>query len=1009
MIKIINVPSLYSSLIKTVEICKDNINKNVEIVVPDKLSLFMEKFLFEHLNICSSFNIRVNTLNRFAKRSFEIDKSKQISKMGSILLIHKIMNENIEAMKVMNSKAYSFTYAENIFKTLSQFKASKITTDELLKFASSDTLLEGKIKDLGLIYSNYEKEKAGLLDASDVFLLSTFYVAEGNENKDIVFVGFDDFTAIEYGIIERLACVANVYVINNYANNANKHIYNNEIYSQLKNIAYINKLAFEIENNNECAKGLKHFLENNIYAIKHSEYTLNNETIKIFSANNFINEMEFVARDIRNKILNGARYDDFGIAVFGLDNHTNQIKRILEKYEINFYLDTELQINNSILYKFFVSILKYNIEGYGLTTLIDIINSPFFIMEEQLKREIIENLILVDFKGKVASNFVLNNIDGKTLNMFKDFILSIQFDKDINVQKLIGLFKDIVEKYHITQVINEIATNDIKDKILLTKSMDVIFTLFDDIVKFNSEIDVEQFYDIFVSASQVLKISNLPLSLDIVKVVDANNTMEVFKYFYIVNVTSDNAPNMKYDCGIILDEEIGKLNFNNKLGPTIAHINRLSKLRLFNTLMLFENELIITYSNNPSEIVKELTNKINVKTKVGDIKIVPIVERNLDKYIALSKWDYIEFATKNNKNTENNSINAENIIKNKQLTNIFEHNLKVYDNLKTVSATILENYFKCPFYMFLTNILKIKPRLKTEILSLDVGNMLHEIMFKYYKNKKNVGEIYDFCKDEIFKFVEKNDRLKPNIKSPILINLIDECVRVINAINYIDENSLFAPKYFEKEFSGKDALQLKNIQIIGKVDRVDIYNDMFRIIDYKSGKADASLMELFYGNKLQLFLYSIAMENILSKTSVGSFYLPLHNAYVKELGNTYSLKGFYLAEDYVVRAFDKRLQPGEKSDIVNVKINKSNTVAKTIGYKELNFSELNLLKNYSIKVSENAVDEIKSGYIAPNPSDINKPCDYCPYVHICMRNTCGVKYRLTNKVTLESFKEVQDE
>ena len=33
--------------------------------------------------------------------------------------------------------------------------------------------------------------------------MSTFYVANGNENKKLLFVGFDDFTAIEYSIIER--------------------------------------------------------------------------------------------------------------------------------------------------------------------------------------------------------------------------------------------------------------------------------------------------------------------------------------------------------------------------------------------------------------------------------------------------------------------------------------------------------------------------------------------------------------------------------------------------------------------------------------------------------------------------------------------------------------------------------------------------------------------------------------------------------------------------------------
>ena len=160
---------------------------------------------------------------------------------------------------------------------------------------------------------------------------------------------------------------------------------------------------------------------------------------------------------------------------------------------------------------------------------------------------------------------------------------------------------------------------------------------------------------------------------------------------------------------------------------------------------------------------------------------------------------------------------------------------------------------------------------------------------------------------------------------------------------------------------------------------------------------------------LQLFLYSSAMERVLDKRAVGSFYLPLHNAYTKELTNTYSLKGFYLAEDFVVRAFDKRLEAGSKSDIINVKLNKTNEVSKMGGFKELNINELNSLKNYAKNVSVNAVNEIKSGFIEPSPSEVSKPCEFCPYVHVCLRNSSCVEYRKANKTNLDSFKEVEDE
>lgn len=1003
MIKIINVKSLYSALYNAVEICKANKDMEIEIIVPDKLSLFMEKFLFEQMYISASFNIKVSTLNRFAKKSCVVSKEKQISKVGSILLINKILNDNLNNLEILKSKAYSFSYAEEIFNTISQLKSSKINFDEMKKFASSNAQLTGKIKDLALVYEEYETRKEGLLDAADVFLMSALFVAKGNENKKLIFVGFDDFTAIEYAIVERLAVVCDVNLINYYSNDKNKYIYNYEVFDQLKHIAYINDLPFECEEGVETGNELINFLERNIYSLNRASFVLKDKIVKVFNGNKIDDELEFVARDIRSKILSGGRFDDYGVAIFGLEDNTNKVKQIFEKYEINYYIDSEISISKSVLYKFFVSILKYNFDGYNLSHLIDIINSPFNALSSDGKRKIVQKLISLNYRGKIKQDIEFDIPETDREELFR-FMNIVSFDKNDSVSAVIEKLKNL--EIDFDAVLDKIKENSLDAKILLNKSKEVIFDLFDEIINHNCCENAGAFLDVFTHIVGVVKVNNLPLNLDAVKIVDANNSMEIFKDLYIVGANQDCAPNLKFDCGIILDNEIEQLNFSHKLSPAISHINKLARLRLFNSVLMFDNDLTISYSKTASDIINELLDKVQVQTEQGIINIKPISNFNFGKYYALTKWDYIDYLCKNEKN--NKKIN-ENIIKNKEFLNLNDENLKIYNDFNQVSATTLENYFKCPMYAFFANILKIKPNLKVEILSLDIGNVLHEILFKYYKLNKKVDDLYEFCKTEVFNCVEKEQRLKLNIDNPILINLIDEAVRVLNAVNYIDTNSDFVPKYFEYDFRGDRALSLKNISIVGKVDRVDIFNDMFRIVDYKSGKADASLKELYYGNKLQLFLYSCAMENVLKKNSVGAFYMPLHNAYTKELGNTYSMKGFYLAEDFVVKSFDRRLEAGMKSDIVNVTLTKTNSIRKTIGYKELASNEIGHLKEYSKLVSEQAIDEMKSGFIAPTPSEVSKPCQYCPYVHICLKSSNEICYREARKVNLESFKEADND
>lgn len=1005
MIKVINTSSLYASLYGVVDFCKDNEGEEIEIIVPDKLSLYMEKFLFEHLNISSSFDIKISTLNRFAKRKCVIDKEKQISKTGCVLLIHKILNDNINKLTVLKSKAFSFSYAENIYQTIAQLKASKISYQEMLMFNSKDEQLKNKILDLALVYEQYEILKAGLLDAADTFLMSTAVVAEGLIDRQILFVGFDDFTAIEYSIIERLAIENNVHILINYNTSKNKAIYNTEILSQLKNICFVNQINFLVEDKEIQFSDLKNFLQKNLFAVSEEKFVLNNEVVKVVSANSVKEELEFVARDIRYNIVNNHRYGEYGVALFGLENYIGLAKEIFSKYEINYYIDSELLLSDSIFYKFLVSVFKYNFESYNLMHLIDIINSPFFVVETNIKQKIIDKLITIAFKGKINKGFNIG-VDEESEKHLISFISNFDLDSKQNLNENINKIKFGLETIKIDDLLENISLKiDLTERLVITKSKEVIYNLFDEILQFYSDATIMQLYDIFMRVAKVVKIKNLPLSLDVVKIVDANNTMEIFDNYYIVNCTSDTAPNLKFDCGVIVDAEIEKLNFKHKLSPTIAHINKLAKLRLFNSTNLFEKSLTITYTQKPSDLITDLLNKICVNTSAGNMNIVPITV-DKEKHIALSLNDYIEYLCKNDKNNEKI---YEKHIKNKQIYKISNKNLNIYENLKEISATQLENYFKCPFYSFMQNVLKIKPRITSEILSFDVGNILHDIMFKYYSLNKQVEDIYEFCKKEVFDFASKDDRLKLNLTSPILTALIDEAVRVVNGVNYMDENSLFQPYKFEYEFKNSTALKLKNINIKGKVDRVDLYNDMIRIIDYKSGKSEASLKELYYGNKLQLFLYSLAMENLLNKKLVGCFYLPLHNVYTKESENIYSLKGFFINEDFVIKALDKRLEIGSSSDIVNISVNTDFKAGRTKGVKKLESTEMQQLKNYSKLVTEQAVDEIRQGYIKPTPSGISEICNYCPYMQMCMRSSANRCYRNCANVALSSFKEADDE
>ncbi len=993
MIYEMDVPSLNAALNCAAEFCRGKTGV-VDIVVPDKLSLFMERFLFEKLGISSSFNLRVSTLNRYAKRGLNVDKSKQISKVGAIILIHKILNENAQKFSVLKSANYSFSYAENVYRTIGQLQASKITPEEMQKFTSKNKQLEGKILDLALIYSEYQRQKAGLLDASDMFLMSAVTIAERVENHDILFIGFDDFTAIEYSIIEQLSFKNDVYVYVAKSAGNNRHIFNLEVGEQLKNIAYKNEIGHKVMQVEYKSNELQEFLEKHLFATDSDTFCLKNEIAKVYSANNFSEEFDLIARDIREKVLDGKKYNQFGVAVFGLSEKVDKIEEILNRYDINYYIDCPLELNKSAVYKFILSVFKYNLDANKLPHIIDIINSPFFVADEADKIALVAVLKRFNYLYDIASV----NLENETFLHLKAFLADFTFeDKAVAVCK--EKLKNSLKKYDFDGILTKICENlDLKAKILLKKSGEVIFDLFDEVIKLYPDADVNKFYDIYFHISGVLSVNNLPLTLDAVKIVDADNFAEIFDYLYIANCTLENAPSIKADCGIILDDEIEKLNFKNKLAPTIAHINRLSKLRLFNSALMFNIGLTISYNKTKSVLIGELLSRIKVDIDGTQINLLPIFANTLGEYKALSSWDYIFAAYKLKQYALVGDVKSDKLDK---------QSIKKIGTFKTISASQLETYFKCPFMHFLSNQLKIKPDLDNTIQTFDIGNILHHILYLYYKNDKNVGNKREFVQKSVLEYLKNEERLTFSVNDPIIKNLTLEALRVLDGVDNIDKHSLFVPNKNLAEY--KFEYNLGNVNLLGFVDRIDVCKipNALRVVDYKTRDADAKLGELYYGKKLQLFLYNLAVENILNIPGVASFYLPLHNSFERDSENSYALDGFFENTPEVVHALDVRLQPKDKSNIVNVTMTTKHVAAQNTN-KAMQPSDFAALKNYAKNVSVQAVDEIRAGNIKPSPLDYKKACDYCPYLQICLKNSCGVLDRQTDIVDFSSFKEAKD-
>ena len=255
---------------------------------------------------------------------------------------------------------------------------------------------------------------------------------------------------------------------------------------------------------------------------------------------------------------------------------------------------------------------------------------------------------------------------------------------------------------------------------------------------------------------------------------------------------------------------------------------------------------------------------------------------------------------------------------------------------------------------------------------------------------------------------------------------------IVDSIRYSD----FEVLGHELEFgNGKDyepiKVQLengKNIEIIGKIDRIDIMKnesgDYIRIIDYKSSVKNMDLNEVMAGIRLQLLTYMDAMCKQEEAEPAGVFYYNLIEPMVKasknmtdeeieeEIRKQFKMRGLILADIDIVRKMDKKLVTGS-SNIIPATINKDETLSN----KSSNITKMQFeyLQKYTNKIIKQISEEILSGNIDVKPyyntKDKKTPCEYCTYKSICQFDTgiCKKEYKYISNLEKETILEMMKE
>ena len=1034
-----------------------NRNRNLKhiVVAPDRSLFSLERRLFDELEEDCFFDLDVMSITRLSKRILSnINTPNILTKQSGIALVKRLLLEHKEELNSFGISVQHLGFATELFETICLYKSCNITPDEVC-VDDSLSYANLKQKDIKLIYSEYEKYLQK--DYTDSFNQLKVFAnnIDAKFCKDTVFyfVEFDDYTALVYEIIAKLARYSPAFYITCcYSNFNNSNVYTNKVYGDLVTLFKSNGLSYSIEKINDFGDSEKDILLHNALAFNPIEYNKEFEKISIKSFDSMQDEIKYTIAHIFQSVIKYKNsFSDYSIVVPSIDDYISPLKRELSLYNIPVYFDrSELLINHALVRMIF-DICNLMSDDFRLYDLLSVIKSPLLDFDQKstlnidilLKRigDIGPSLLNVDFIDDDISQFI--TIIKQCRELVNNSNTYLDFHSNI-VQVVLNYVHNRIGNY--LAKLDEVQTRLYNQVINKMQSIDNDF-----LSVFGDNIDTfDRFVEIYKSYYETSNLSLPPISSNTLLIADFNNSyIGQTPYLYILGCNEGRLPKFQLDNGLVTDDEINALANGDKINPTISMLNKRKTFKLFDALFRFQKHLFLSYTQVgsdgklfPNQLINSISKIQNIimqndhssdldtiENSYRQMDIDNIVFNNLTPKIAKNHLvDYsrnwqVYHESKPYRELMSTLYSLDESIK-KVFINIVEptrlDNITMLRNNMT-SVSQIECYYNCPYKHFVRYGLHLKESLGDVLLPNDIGTIIHEVLSRivpYIVEGNELNKIFEKSEEHLISIINREDyeKLLNNPKNTFIIrSLKNELKRICSAIYETVNNSNFVPKYYEYKF-GKNDLVISGVGIKGSIDRVDLSDDNFIIIDYKTGDNEFNnYSDVCSGKKLQLLVYARAFEMKTKKNNVGVFYMPVSNSFSNNDNNSYKYRGVMINNTANFIGMDSRLALSNyKSNIINLSTNTDGSFSKNNFYKYmcLSASDYKFLVDFAIEKVKKAIIHIQQGEIAPYPiresnNSSYSACKYCDYIAIC-----GFQQNHYNWVktvpNIDALKEIKD-
>lgn len=1103
--------------------------KKVYLVVPQQFVLNTDNNLLNLMESKALINIKVksfSTLIREVLSTVGGRKKQVITESGQILFTKIAIKEALEDLDLYRKSSKETSFAKLLHEQISDFKDSGITPEILENIADEE---EGdfreKLLEISKIYKIYEekldKGYKGLQEKMDLMNES---LEKMEAYRDTIFV-FDKFSYVnsyELETIEILQGMTKVFMtlvidpmlLDDRANIINGKIEfkpwlvkNRDIFKSTEylydKIANL-QLSTEILESGQYSE-LDHIADS-IFSYSPDRLKTSPKHCSISSYKNTYEEVGSLLLNIKYLVQKGARYRDINVITTDFEEYNPIIRRVF-KDQIPFFMDEDRSIKNRPFSKFIIASLKL-LDTFNIDDIIVFLKSGFmginidevnsfhaYVKSRKIKGSMIfddkyfnidedferkhkeEDLREIETAIEVRNKF-LDFVGGK-FNL-KARIKENKRGKEKTVKEYAREFYKFLGDDRIQDALDKFeASFDNGEKDLEKyeehrQIWDQIMDSLDELVDIAGDISVtfSEFADMFMQYMDLIKVSIIPPSQDLLVVGNLSRTIsEQKKYLFVLGMNDLFIPKRSGNTKLLSDGEIKKFEARNYLFPSMANFTKSTEnLTLYNAIRKCAY-LHFSYANissqnlamNKTYLLDQVEKSMNFD---GDnyqpIKYESFLydPNRLKSFVAhsLSKGEKegnaYEFSKKVFNFYRKNYENAEFAkayqdisfaLRSKEPKKNLSRDLskRIYADKTNFSPSELEKYNACPYSHFVNYGLRLREETSLDIDGRERGNILHKSLenvmkdYKYYFDVFGQEEFFNksfFEFDKASKDVLDKQKLISDRNKFFLDLLKDKYREVVEYLVGQLKNSnvvkIDTELKFSKNFNKMNnlpAIELKvddeTFTIEGKIDRLDYFLEDgisgVRVIDYKTAREEFDLSLAISGIKIQLVLYLDAAKKI--SKPLGAFYLPIgkdefaedesEESISKLAKNSYLMSGFLIDDLTFIEAMDNSLIDSnmeEKYSSIEFKGRKRSILDKNNVIRE---EQIITLIDKIEESCKNAIREIREGKIEVKPykNTYGSACKYCKYKIFCTFDPDrGDSYRFIENYKYEDLNKSDD-